>query len=69
MRSLGIETLKAAMHVIFKVRGTHSIPEKIEAPPKSWEIPYDALARECLLTLSLGDAFREVAQIYSLIQD
>lgn len=68
MRSLDIETLKKVLGAVFKIRATHPIPESLNAPPKTWEIPYHALAQECLLTLSLEDAFREVEKIHSLIQ-
>jgi predicted nucleotidyltransferase component of viral defense system len=68
MRTLDIETVKSAIRVIFKVRATHPIPERLDAPPKAWEIPYHALAQECSLPLSLEDAFREVGKVYSLIQ-
>lgn len=60
MRSLDTETLKKALGAVFKIRATHPIPESLNAPPKTWEIPYHELARECLLSLSLEDAFREV---------
>jgi predicted nucleotidyltransferase component of viral defense system len=68
MRSLDIETLKKALSAIFKIRATHPIPESLSAPPKTWEIPYHALAQECLLTLSLENAFREVEKVHALIQ-
>lgn len=68
MRALNLGTLKAALEIIFKVRATHSIPKKLDAPPKAWEIPYQRLAQECSLSLSLEDAFREVEIVYSLIQ-
>ena len=68
MRVLNLGTLKAALEIIFKVRATHSIPKKLVAPPKAWEIPYQGLAQECLLPLSLGDAFREIEKVHSLVQ-
>ena len=68
MRSLDIETLQKALGAVFKIRATHPIPESLNAPPKTWEIPYHALAQECLLTMSLDGAFREVEKVHSLIQ-
>lgn len=68
LRSLDIQTLKDALRAVFKIRATHLIPDKLDAPPKAWEVPYHELAQECLLSLSLEDAFREVEKVHSLIQ-
>ena len=42
---------------------THTLPCKLEPPPTQWHGPYDELAKECSLSLSLGDAFAEVVKI------
>lgn len=67
MRSMDFEVLKEALRLVFKVRQTHSLPQKIDMPPEAWEIPYNELAKECLLMLSLDEAFREIVKIYSRI--
>ncbi|MBS0619857.1 MAG: nucleotidyl transferase AbiEii/AbiGii toxin family protein [Verrucomicrobia bacterium] len=68
MRSMDLEVLKEALRLVFKVRQTHALPEKIDMPPQAWEIPYNELAKECALILSLDEAFREVEKVYSRIQ-
>jgi predicted nucleotidyltransferase component of viral defense system len=68
MRSMDFEILKEALRLVFKVRQTHPLPQKIDMPPQAWEIPYNELAKECALMLSLDEAFREVEKIYSRIQ-
>ncbi|HSW86250.1 MAG TPA: nucleotidyl transferase AbiEii/AbiGii toxin family protein [Rhabdochlamydiaceae bacterium] len=65
MRSLEFTTLKEALKLIFKIRGTHPIPQQIDPPPQSWNEPYKELANECALTLSLNDAYAEILNIYS----
>jgi hypothetical protein len=65
MRSLEFTTLKQALELIFKIRGTHQLPEQIEPPPQSWNEPYKELASECALMLSLNDAYAEILNIYS----
>jgi predicted nucleotidyltransferase component of viral defense system len=68
MRSMDLEVLKEALRLVFKVRQTHPLPQKIDMPPQAWEIPYNELAKECALMLSLDEAFREIVKIYSHIQ-
>lgn len=68
MRSMDLEVLKEALRLVFKVRQTHPLPQQIDMPPQAWEIPYNELAKECALMLSLDEAFREVVKIYSHIQ-
>lgn len=68
MRSMDFEALKEALRLVFKVRQTHSLPQKVDVPPQAWEVPYNELAKECALMLSLDEAFREVEKIYSRTQ-
>lgn len=68
MRSMDFEVLKEALRLVFKVRQTHTLPQKIDMPPQAWEVPYNELAKECALMLSLDEAFSEIAKVYSQIQ-
>ncbi|MBX9923880.1 MAG: nucleotidyl transferase AbiEii/AbiGii toxin family protein [Rhabdochlamydiaceae bacterium] len=68
MRSMDFEVLKEALRLVFKVRQTHPLPQKVDAPPQAWEVPYNELAKECALMLSLDEAFWEVEKVYSHIQ-
>lgn len=67
-RSMNFEILKEVLRMVFKIRRTHSLPQKIDMPPEAWEVPYNELAKECALMLSLEEAFREVEKIYFRIQ-
>jgi hypothetical protein len=51
---------KQAVLATFKRRGTHSIPSELQAPPKTWEKPFIALAAECELQIGLDGAFRKI---------
>lgn len=68
MRSMDFEVLKEALRSVFKVRQTHVLPQQIEIPPQTWEIPYNELAKECALMVNLDEAFREVAKTYTRVQ-
>lgn len=68
MRSMNFEVLKEALRLVFKVRQTHPLPQKIDMPPEAWKIPYNELAKECALMLNLDEAFREVEKIYTQIR-
>ena len=68
MRSMNLEVLKEALRIVFNVRQTHPLPQKINPPPLTWKVPYDELANECALNLDLEIAFREIETIYSALQ-
>jgi len=46
-----------AIRVTFDRRGTHAVPNLLPQPPKDWQKPYDALAKECGLSGAIGGAF------------
>ena len=56
---LNISKVKAAMQIIFEFRGTHSVPNELELPPRSWGRPFTRMARECNLNTNLGEVFEE----------
>lgn len=64
MRPLDFPILKNTLNQVFKVRKTHLVPLKLERPPADWQRPYLELAEECNLSLSMQEAFLEVADIY-----
>jgi predicted nucleotidyltransferase component of viral defense system len=63
IRPLDLHAFKSALDQVFRVRKTHNLPQELEPPPTQWHGPYDELAKECSLSLSLGDAFAEVVKI------
>ena len=63
IRPLDLHAFKNALDQVFKVRKTHALPRELEPPPTQWRGPYEELANECSLSLSLGDAFAEVVKI------
>jgi hypothetical protein len=48
----------------FARRDTHIIPQTLEAPPESWTAPFAALAEECLLEISVSEAFSDLARYF-----
>ncbi|MGH9716201.1 MAG: nucleotidyl transferase AbiEii/AbiGii toxin family protein [Candidatus Acidiferrales bacterium] len=46
-----------AIRVTFERRGTHSLPKVLPKPPADWAKPYDALAKECGLSVEVDGAF------------
>ena len=54
------EKLKQAIKQIFEQRDSHKIPDKLQAPPDEWEIPFSVLAKDCFLSITLENAFKEV---------
>jgi hypothetical protein len=54
-----------AIRRTFARRGTHAVPQNLTEPPESWSAPFAALAGECSLGSSAGEAFEEVARYFS----
>lgn len=67
MRSIDFELLKKALRLVFKVRQTHPFPQQFDPPPAQWELPYNKLAKECSLAMSINEAYEMVAGIYTKI--
>jgi predicted nucleotidyltransferase component of viral defense system len=68
IKTFDLKTLKEALRLVFKVRNTHPLPQQVNPPPIEWKKPFEKLARECLLPLTLEDAFIETANIYKQVQ-
>ena len=52
--------LREAIKQIFEHRGSHKMPDKLQAPPTEWEVPFSILAKDCLLSITLENAFKEI---------
>ena len=52
--------LKESIKRIFEHRDSHKMPDKLPSPPNEWEIPFSVLAKDCLLSITLENAFKEV---------
>jgi len=50
-----------AIRVTFDRRETHAMPKMLPPPPSDWKEPYHALAKECGLLGTSGDAFAILA--------
>lgn len=54
--ALRAETLRQALEVTFQIRATHPLPESFPALSKTWARPFQRLAEQTGLTLSLVQA-------------
>jgi Nucleotidyl transferase AbiEii toxin, Type IV TA system len=51
-----------AIRVTFAKRATHDPPKELDPPPTEWEPVFDALAKECDLTMKLRQGFELVRE-------
>jgi hypothetical protein len=51
-----------AVRATFLKRATHDVPKELDPPPAEWEPVFDALAKECDLTMKLGEGFELVRE-------
>lgn len=52
----------AAVRATFLKRATHEVPKELDPPPADWEPIFDALAKECGLTMKLREGFELVRE-------
>lgn len=53
--------LITAIHQIFEYRNTHHVPQTLEKPPDNWLNKFKNLSIECGLSISMDNAFSELA--------
>lgn len=51
------EAGKKALQAVFRVRGTHFLPEKLPEPPKEWEKLFQKMTQECGIQHGLQEAY------------
>jgi hypothetical protein len=56
-----------ALRDTFERRNTHTLSATLIAPPEKWRIPFEALAVECRLQVSLLEAFEELREFFSKV--
>jgi hypothetical protein len=52
----------AAVRATVLKRATHEVPKELDPPPAEWEPVFDALAKECDLTMKLQEGFELVRE-------
>ncbi len=58
--SLNSRWVRDALRLTFERRKTHDLPALLPSPPADWQIPFQALARECGLPTDIAAVFAEV---------
>ena len=61
--NLDMDLLGTALRATFDRRATHPRPTELPPPSENWTAPFDALARQCGLTVNLAGAFTEVRRL------
>ena len=59
-KKIKTKKLREVIKQIFEQRGSHEMPDQLQAPPDEWEVPFLVLAKDCLLLITLEDAFKEI---------
>ena len=67
MKKKSVEEFHQSLKMVFKVRNTHSLPEKLAPPPFEWQMQFSAMAKECSLKKNMQKSFIEVALFYQKI--
>jgi predicted nucleotidyltransferase component of viral defense system len=58
----------AAVRATFMKRATHDAPKELDPPPAEWEPVFDALAKECDLTMKLREGFELVREFTKTLE-
>lgn len=65
---LNLEACKEALQIVFKARGTHTLPTKLQHPPDKWISLYQKMATECGLDPSMMSAFERIDHFFQNLQ-
>lgn len=57
--------VKSMLAAVFAHRKTHAVPVELDPPPTSWLGQYERLAKECVIELSIKEAFTCVSFYYA----
>ena len=57
-----------AVRATFIKRATHDVPKELDPPPAEWELVFDALAKECDLTMELREGFELVREFTQTLE-
>jgi predicted nucleotidyltransferase component of viral defense system len=66
---MDMKNLKKAIKETFARRKTHEIPLELLIPPSEWQKPFDTMAEECGLKVSLESAFKILVRYYSSLNN
>lgn len=55
---------KQALKGVFRIRATHALPAKLEAPPASWQSVFSELVKDTEIDLTLDQAFSKTVSFY-----
>lgn len=56
-----------ALHTVFRVRGTHPLPEVLLTPPVQWEVNFKKMALECGLKPDMTEAYEYIDSFFQKI--
>ncbi len=65
--ALNTSVVVEAVRRTFDRRGTHPLPTTLEPPPPDWNKPFQSLAEECQLDLSVNMAFKELSEFVATV--
>lgn len=64
LENINPDSFEKTIQKIFKTRGTHSIPESLDEPPKEWITIYQRLADECGIRQTMDQAFSKLNDFF-----
>jgi hypothetical protein len=62
--ALDEQKLLEALRLTFERRDTHGLPKSLAPPPADWQIPFQALAKECELPNDIGAVFADIREFF-----
>lgn len=65
MKSFKHEEFLYSLEKVFKIRNTHNLPRILEPPPVDWQLPFEAMAKECAIAPDMNENFKQVVRFYN----
>lgn len=56
-----------ALQKVFKKRDTHPLPQRLDAPPATWNAQFIEMAAECGLSQNMQENFEKISEFFNRI--
>lgn len=66
---LKAKSVKESLDVVFSMRNTHELPDKIDPPPDNWKLVFEKMARESNVNIGIERAYIRLEEFMESLKD
>ncbi len=61
------DEMRHALQKVFKMRDTHPLPKRLDAPPAEWNGQFISMAADCGLSQNIQDNFEKISEFFNRV--